>query len=109
LIQVWCEEQSDVLDLVVRDTGIGIERDEQEHIFDKFYVLENTALHSTSDTGFKGGGLGLGLSVVRGIIEAHGGKVFVESKGHDEVSLPGSKFHLVLPLRYTPLRLEPQA
>ncbi len=45
--------------------------------------------------------------VVRGIIEAHGGKVFVESKGHDEVNLPGSKFHLVLPLHYTPLRLEP--
>jgi signal transduction histidine kinase len=106
LIEVWIENTGQALDLVVRDTGIGIDRSQQEHIFDKFYVLENTALHSTSDTGFKGGGLGLGLSVVRGIIEAHGGKVFVESKGHDEVNLPGSKFHLVLPLSYTPLRLE---
>ncbi len=102
LIELWIEHTGDALDLVVRDTGIGIDRDQQNHIFDKFYVLENTALHSTSDTGFKGGGLGLGLSVVRGIIEAHGGKVFVESKGHDEVNLPGSKFHLILPIHYVP-------
>jgi signal transduction histidine kinase len=100
LIQVWCEEQNDTLDLVVRDTGIGIDREEQEHIFDKFYVLENTELHSTSTTSFKGGGMGLGLSVVRGIIEAHGGRVCVESKGHDEETLPGSTFHLILPIHY---------
>jgi signal transduction histidine kinase len=104
LIEAWIENTGDALDLVVRDTGIGIDRGEQDHIFDKFYVLENTELHSSSDTGFKGGGLGLGLSVVRGIVEAHGGKVFVESKGHDEVNLPGSKFHLILPLNYTPLQ-----
>lgn len=101
LIQVWCEEQSDVLDLVVRDTGIGIDRDEQEHVFDKFYVLESTELHSTSAVNYKGGGMGLGLSVVRGIIEAHGGRVFVESKGHDEETLPGSTFHLILPIHFT--------
>ena len=106
LIQVWCDEQSDTLDLVVRDTGIGIDRDEQEHIFDKFYVLENTALHSTSTTSYKGGGMGLGLSVVRGIIEAHGGHVFVESKGHDEETLPGSTFHLILPINYTRPKLD---
>jgi signal transduction histidine kinase len=102
LIQVWCENTGDALDLVVRDTGIGIDRDEQNHIFDKFYVLENTEFHSTSTTGYKGGGLGLGLSVVRGIIAAHGGRVFVESQGSDELTLPGSKFHLVLPLNFQP-------
>jgi signal transduction histidine kinase len=106
LIEVWCEDTGDALDLVVRDTGIGIDRDEQEHIFDKFYVLENTSFHSTSDVGYKGGGLGLGLSVVRGIIEAHGGKVFVESKGCDEINLPGAKFHLVLPQRFIPTKLQ---
>jgi signal transduction histidine kinase len=106
LIQVWCEEQSDALDLVVRDTGIGIDRDEQEHIFDKFYVLENTELHTTSTTNYKGGGMGLGLSVVRGIIEAHGGRVFVDSKGHDEETLPGSTFHLILPINYTRPKLK---
>jgi signal transduction histidine kinase len=106
LIEVWCEDTGDALDLVVRDTGIGIDRDEQEHIFDKFYVLENTSFHSTSDVGYKGGGLGLGLSVVRGIIEAHGGKVFVESKGCDEINLPGAKFHLVLPQHFIPTKLQ---
>ncbi len=105
LIQVWCEERKDVLDLVVRDTGIGIDRDEQDHIFDKFYVLENTDLHSTSMTNYKGGGMGLGLSVVRGVVEAHGGRVCVESKGHDEETLPGSTFHLILPINYSPPKL----
>jgi len=106
LIQVWCEEQNDVLDLVVRDTGIGIDRDEQERIFEKFYVLENTELHSTSTTNYKGGGMGLGLSVVRGIVEAHGGRVYVESKGHDEEMLPGSTFHLILPINYSRPKLD---
>ena len=106
LVQVWCEEHKDVLDLVIRDTGIGIDRDEQEHIFDKFYVLENTDLHSTSTTNYKGGGMGLGLSVVRGIVEAHGGRVYVESKGHDEETLPGSTFHLILPINYSRPKLK---
>jgi signal transduction histidine kinase len=106
LIEVWCENAGEWLDLVVRDTGIGIDRDEQAHIFDKFYVLENTDFHSTSETNYKGGGLGLGLSVTRGIIAAHGGRVFVHSKGCDERALPGSTFHLMLPLDFTPSKLD---
>jgi signal transduction histidine kinase len=43
---------------------------------------------------------------VRGIVEAHGGKVFVESKGYDEVNLPGAKFHLVLPQHFIPPKLQ---
>ena len=34
----------------------------------------------------------------KGIVEAHGGRIWVESKGYDEVNFPGSKFHVVLPL-----------
>lgn len=94
------------LDLIVRDSGIGIDRDEQDRIFDKFYVLENTDFHSTSDHGYKGGGLGLGLSVVRGIVAAHGGRVFVESRGCDESALPGTTFHIILPLNFTPPQLD---
>ncbi len=82
----------------VHDTGIGIDPLERERIFDRFYVLEDTALHRTSKTAFKGGGLGLGLTVARGIIEAHGGKIWVESEGRDEQRLPGSNFHILLPL-----------
>jgi hypothetical protein len=46
--------------------------------------------------------LGLGLSISRGIIEAHGGKIWVESSGRDELKLPGSTFFVELPLQANP-------
>ncbi len=98
-IQINCVQTGDALDVMIKDSGIGINPDEQNRIFEKFYVLENTNFHSTSTSQFKGGGMGLGLSVVRGVIEAHGGKVWVESNGYDEVNCPGSTFHLVLPIK----------
>jgi signal transduction histidine kinase len=55
-------------------------------------------MHSSGKTKFKGGGPGLGLAIARGIIEAHHGKIWVESPGHDETNLPGSKFFVRLPL-----------
>jgi len=84
--------------LAVQDTGIGVDPEEQKRIFDRFYVLEDIAFHRSSKTAFKGGGLGLGLTVAQGLIEAHGGKVWVESPGRDEERLPGSTFHILLPL-----------
>jgi signal transduction histidine kinase len=48
-------------------------------------------------TEFKGGGPGLGLAIVRGVAETHGGKTWVESPGLDEVNCPGSTFYLQLP------------
>ncbi len=85
--------------LTIQDTGIGINKDEQQRIFDRFYTAGNTALHSTSKTAFRGGGLGLGLSICRGIVEAHGGRIWVESEGRDEEHLPGSTFYIDLPLQ----------
>jgi signal transduction histidine kinase len=87
------------VEVIVEDNGIGIDPDQQELIFTKFYQTGKVALHSTSRTQFKGGGPGLGLAIVRGIIDAHGGRVWVESAGHDETNLPGSRFHLVIPIR----------
>jgi signal transduction histidine kinase len=89
---------SDTIQLTVQDNGVGIPPEDQERIFDRFFVLENTALHRSSKTAFMGGGLGLGLTVARGIIEAHGGRIWVESDGRDEERLPGSTFHILLPL-----------
>ena len=89
----------DTVHLSIHDTGVGIPREEQEHIFDRFYVLENTARHHSSKTAFRGGGLGLGLTMARGVIEAHGGRIWVESQGYDEEQLPGSTFHILLPVR----------
>jgi signal transduction histidine kinase len=87
------------VELIVSDTGIGIDPQHHELIFAKFYSTGDTALHSTGKTKFKGGGPGLGLAIARGIVEAHGGKIWVESPGYDEAKLPGSQFHVALPIR----------
>lgn len=84
--------------LVVRDSGIGINPEERELIFETFYRADDPALHSTSKTRFKGGGPGLGLTIVKGIIESHRGRVWVESKYQSEQELPGTSFFILLPL-----------
>jgi signal transduction histidine kinase len=86
------------IEIVISDTGIGIDPRYQELIFAKFYQTGELGLHSTGKTKFKGGGPGLGLAIVYGIVEAHHGKVWVESPGHDEEKCPGSKFHVILPI-----------
>jgi signal transduction histidine kinase len=86
------------VELVVEDTGIGIDRGEQELIFETFYRTGDARHHSSGRTKFKGGGPGLGLPLARRIVEAHGGRLWVESAGHDEATCPGSRFHVSLPL-----------
>jgi signal transduction histidine kinase len=83
--------------ILVRDTGIGIPKAEQQHIFEQFYVLGSLDHHSTSKYAFQGGGLGVGLAIAKGIIEAHSGRIWVDSPGQDEEQLPGSTFYLALP------------
>ncbi len=86
------------IEIVVSDTGIGIDSEYHELIFEKFYQMGEVAFHSSGRTKFKGGGPGLGLAIARGIIEAHGGKIWVESAGHDETQFPGSSFYIWLPV-----------
>ncbi len=86
------------VEIIISDTGVGVDPASQDIIFSKFYQPGELAKHSTSKTRFKGSGAGLGLALSKGIVEAHGGRIWVESKGYDEVNLPGSKFHVVLPL-----------
>lgn len=90
------------VEITVKDTGIGISPEDQALIFEKFGQLGKEDLHSSSKVKFKGGGPGLGLSIARGIIEAHGGTIWVESAGYDEVKFPGSTFHILLPTRTEP-------
>lgn len=85
------------VEIIVQDTGIGIDPDLQDLIFTKFYQTGEVALHSSAKTTFKGGGPGLGLAISKGIVEAHQGKIWAESPGHDEGENPGSAFHVVLP------------
>jgi signal transduction histidine kinase len=73
LIQLEHDEASDMVDLVVRDTGVGIAPDKLRQIFDPFF----TTKQGPDDSGR--GGTGLGLSCCRNVIEAHRGRIRVES------------------------------
>jgi signal transduction histidine kinase len=86
------------VEIAVRDTGIGLDAEHHELVFEKFYQVGSVDLHSSGKTAFKGGGPGLGLAIVRGVARAHGGKTWVESAGHDEVNFTGSTFYLQLPV-----------
>jgi len=82
----------------VKDTGIGIDPEHHEIIFEKLYQLGKVELHSSSRTNYKGGGAGLGLAIASGIVKSLRGRIWVESAGHDEVNFPGSTFFIRLPL-----------
>lgn len=90
------------VEILVQDEGIGIALEDQITIFQKFRTLGDKRLHSSSKINFKGGGPGLGLPITKGILEAHGGSIWVESEKHDEQTMPGSTFHVLLPLRKEP-------
>ena len=90
--------------VVVQDTGVGIDSRHHKAIFEKFYQIGEVALHSSGKTSFKGGGPGLGLALVKGAVEAHGGMVWVESEKYDEDELPGSSFKVLLPVHAVKLQ-----
>jgi two-component system phosphate regulon sensor histidine kinase PhoR len=70
--------------LSVTDEGIGMTREQAARVFDKFYRADS------STTAVRG--TGLGLTIVRHIIDGHGGQVWVESQPQQ-----GSTFHVLLP------------
>jgi len=78
------------VEIKVKDTGIGIDPQYQELVFEKFYQTGDVLLHSSGKTKFKGGGPGLGLAIARGIMDAHRGKIWLESPGHNEETNPGT-------------------
>jgi PAS domain S-box-containing protein len=78
------------VDVIVRDTGIGIPDASLANIFDMFSQVDRSIERST-------GGLGIGLALVKGLVEMHGGRVSVASGGVDE----GTTFTVTLPLEYT--------
>lgn len=84
------EEAADALRVSVSDTGIGIPEDQLSRIFDAFYQVDSSSTREH-------GGAGLGLSIVRKLIEAHGGEVWVES-----IVGAGATFHFTLPIAEQP-------
>jgi histidine kinase len=76
------------IQISVRDTGIGLLPEHIEHIFDRFYRAD------TSRSRRAGGGSGIGLTIARALVEAHGGRIWAESAGEGQ----GSKFIFTLPV-----------
>jgi signal transduction histidine kinase len=71
----------------ISDTGIGIEKDDLDRLFDEFYRVDNEINQNVKGTG-------LGLSLAKKIVEAHGGEIWATSEvGH------GTTFHFTLPLK----------
>lgn len=91
--------------ITIADSGIGIDSKDQPYVFDKFYEVGNIEEHFTAKSAFKGKGTGLGLTIAKGIVDMHGGEVWVDSPGNDPETLPGSQFHVMLPVNFNP---EPQ-
>lgn len=85
-VKVTSEQLPGFVKIAVLDNGIGIPADEQQKIFQRFYQVEK---HLTR----KHGGIGLGLSIAKEMVEMHSGKIIVES-----VEGKGSRFSILLPL-----------
>ncbi len=85
-VTIGGEVDDRVVTIFVRDQGIGIPEDEQEKVFDRFYRVNSPVSKKTKGTG-------LGLYLVRAIVEAHGGTIRVKSKPRS-----GSTFYFTLPL-----------
>ena len=86
---VYCKKTDKELLVRVRDFGIGIPKEEQENIFERFYRTKDTSVHIS--------GFGLGLYICRDIIQRHNGKIWVEAEKK------GSSFYFSLPLKNVPV------
>lgn len=92
------QAENGMFHMICQDNGIGIPKGELEKIFEKFYQLGDADQHRTSKHKFMGGGSGLGLTIVRGTMEEHNGKIWAESDGPNT----GTSIHLLMPLQHTP-------
>jgi signal transduction histidine kinase len=85
-IDITCRRVGDTVEMSVRDTGVGIETDFLPYVFERFRQGKGGTTRAF-------GGLGLGLSIVRHLVELHGGTVSVENN----VPPPGATFRVTLP------------
>ena len=86
LVQVTLQRINSHVEIVVNDTGVGIKSDFLPHVFDRFRQADGSTTRNY-------GGLGLGLAIVRHLVELHGGTAWAESAGEDQ----GAKFTVRLP------------
>ena len=84
-IRISLKQEDDNIIWRVRDNGIGIPQEDQEHIFERFYRVDKARGRET-------GGTGLGLSIVKQMVKMHGGSISVHS-----IPGQGSEFVVVFP------------
>jgi signal transduction histidine kinase len=86
-VELRIERDADCILIIVSDTGKGVEPEFLPHVFDRFYQADRSSMR-------RHGGLGLGLALVKSLVELHGGEIRAESEGEGR----GSTFTVTLPL-----------
>ena len=90
-VTVQASATGDAVEIAVADTGEGIAQEDLPHIFDRFWRADR----SRARDGRRSGGAGLGLSIAKSLVEAHGGRIWAESTSGGE----GATFRFTLPLQ----------
>jgi histidine kinase len=88
-VKIKATNQDDEISISVSDTGIGISPEHLEHLFTRFYRVDKSRSRA-------GGGSGIGLTIAKFLVEAHGGRIWAESAGPDL----GSTFTFTLPVAH---------
>jgi signal transduction histidine kinase len=86
-VTISAKRIDDEIQFSVHDTGVGIPPEHMPHIFDRFYRVDKSRSRR------EGGGSGIGLTIARALVEAHGGRIWAESEGDGH----GSTFTFTLP------------
>lgn len=87
LVFISARVQDQMVTLAVKDNGLGISAEHLQHLFTRFYRVDKSRARAS-------GGSGIGLTIAKSIVEAHGGRIWVESEGEGT----GSTFLITLPI-----------
>jgi histidine kinase len=88
-VTILCKQHGNEIHISIADSGIGIPTEHLPHLFTRFYRVDKSRSRQA------GGGSGIGLTIARHLVEAHGGRIWAESAGEGQ----GSTFTFALPVQ----------